>query len=252
MAARWRHEFILTSKVGAEVRGGQEGGGCSRDNIMRQVEHSLRRLRTDYIDLYLLHVFDPVTPLEETLHAQDELVRSGKVRYVGCCNFQAWQVCRALWLAERMGTVPMVCVQNNFSLLNRGLEREMFPLVRDQGLGVMAYSPLAVGLLSGLYAPGEPPPEGSLWNDRRDEYDTVFGGDAAAVLRAARIVAGERGRSLPQLAVNWVLSHHEVTVAVSGSDTVEQLDDNLGALGWELNEHELAALSERFVELTIW
>ena len=169
-----RDQLVITTKVGAEVGLGFDGGGCSRDNIMRQVERSLQRLNTDYIDLYLLHVFDAKTPLEETLQAQDDLVKSGKVRYFGCCNYQAWQVCKALWLAERLQSVSPVCVQNHYSLLNRQLEREMFPLVRDQQLGVMAFSPLAVGLLSGLYIPGEEPRDGSLWNERREEYESVL------------------------------------------------------------------------------
>ena len=250
--ATQRDKLVITTKVGAETGHGLAGQGCSRDNIMQEVERSLQRLGTDYIDLYLLHVFDCVTPLEETLRALDDLVKSGKVRYVGCCNYQAWQVCKALWLAERMETAAFVCVQNNYSLLNRGLEREMFPLVRDQELGVMAFSPLAVGLLSGLYIPGNPPRDGSLWDERREEYESVFRGDAAAVLETARIVAKQRALTLPQLAINWVLAHGEVNVAVSGSDSVEQLDDNLGALGWELSNEELAMLNERFVELTIW
>ena len=171
-----RDEVVITSKVGAE--GGDEkiAGGCSRENILREVERSLSLLGTDHIDLYLLHRFDPATPMEETLQVLDDLVTSGKVRYVGCSNYQAWQVCKALWFAERMSVTPFVCVQNNYNLLNRELEREMFPLVRDQGLGVMAFSPLQVGLLSGVYVPGEPPPPGTLWSERRQEFDEVFCG----------------------------------------------------------------------------
>ena len=250
--ASQRDKVVITSKVGAEGGFGFDGGGCSRDNIMQQVECSLGRLCTDHLDVYLLHVFDPLTPLDETLRVMDDLVRSGKVRYVGCANYQAWQVCKSLWLAERMETLAFVCVQNNYSLLNRGLEREMFPLVQDQGLGVMAFSPLAIGLLSGRYVSGDAPPDGSLWSKRREEYDLVFKGDVPAVMKTARTVAAERGRTLAQLAINWILAHEEVTVAISGSDTIEQLDENLGAIGWELSEEEMAKLNERFVELTIW
>ena len=247
-----RDRLVITSKVGSDVGPGPDDRGCTRAHILREAERSLRRLGTDYIDLYLLHVFDPDTPLEETLRAMDDILSSGKARYVGCCNYQAWQACKALWMAERMEAAPFVCVQNNYSLLNRGLEREMFPLVRDQQLGLMAYSPLAVGLLSGAYSPGDAPRDGSLWSERRDEYDSVFRGDAVSVLESARTVANQRGKTLPQLAINWVLSHPEVSVAISGSDSVEQLDDNLGALGWDLSEEESAQLGERFVEITIW
>ena len=247
-----RDQLVITSKVGAEGGPEKEAGGCSRENILREVERSLSRLGTDYIDLYFLHRFDPVTPMEETLGVLDELVTSGKVRYVGCSNYQAWQVCKGLWYSERMGAARFVCVQNNYNLLNRGLEREMFPLVRDQGLGMMAFSPLQVGLLSGAYVPGEPPPPGSLWSERREEFDKVFRGEAAAVVETAAAVARDRGVSMPQLAVNWVLARDEVSVVITGSDSVEQFDDNRAAFDWELDDLELAKLNERFVEMMVW
>ncbi|HAA59504.1 MAG TPA: aldo/keto reductase [Planctomycetaceae bacterium] len=247
-----RDEVVITSKVGAE--GGDEkiAGGCSRENILREVERSLSLLGTDHIDLYLLHRFDPATPMEETLQVLDDLVTSGKVRYVGCSNYQAWQVCKALWFAERMPVTSFVCVQNNYNLLNRELEREMFPLVRDQGLGVMAFSPLQVGLLSGVYVPGEPPPPGTLWSERRQEFDEVFCGATAEMVETVRDVAAQRGVSMPQVAVNWVRSREEVSVVITGSDSIEQFDDNLAAFDWELNADELARLDERFVEMMVW
>ena len=247
-----RDEVVITSKVGAE--GGDEkiAGGCSRENILREVERSLSLLGTDHIDLYLLHRFDPATPMEETLQVLDDLVTSGKVRYVGCSNYQAWQVCKALWFAERMPVTSFVCVQNNYNLLNRELEREMFPLVRDQGLGVMAFSPLQVGLLSGVYVPGEPPPPGTLWSERRQEFDEVFCGATAEMVETVRDVAAQRGVSMPQVAVNWVRSREEVSVVITGSDSIEQFDDNLAAFDWELNANELARLDERFVEMMVW
>jgi len=247
-----RSEVVITSKVGAE--GGPEGeaGGCSRENILREVERSLSRLGTDYIDLYFLHRFDPVTPMDETLRVLDDLVTSGKVRYLGCSNYQAWQVCKALWHADTMGVSPFVCVQNNYNLLNRELEREMFPLVRDQGLGLMVFSPLQVGLLSGAYVPGEPPPEGSLWSGRREEFDRVFRGETAAMVETVAAVARRRGVSMPQLAVNWVLARDEVSVVITGSDSIDQFEDNRAALDWSLDDDELAILNERFVEMMVW
>ena len=247
-----RDELIITTKVGAEIGLGLDGGGCTRDNILSQAEHSLRRLGTETIDLYLLHVFDGLTPLDETLRAMDDLVSSGKARSIGCCNYQAWQVCKALWTCERMGAAGPVCVQNHYSLLNRQLEREMFPLLRDQSLGMMAYSPLAVGLLSGHYAPGSAPPAGSLWEQRRAEYDALLQGAAARVLETTRRTAQQRGVTMPQLALNWVLAHPEVSVAISGSDTIAQLDENLGALEWQLTPEEMADLDQPRAELTIW
>jgi aryl-alcohol dehydrogenase-like predicted oxidoreductase len=247
-----RDELVITSKVGAEGGPEREAGGCSRENILREVERSLSRLGTDYIDLYFLHRFDPVTPMEETLGVLDLLVTSGKVRYLGCSNYQAWQVCKALWLADRMEVGPFVCVQNNYNLLNRGLEREMLPLVRDQGLGVMAFSPLQVGLLSGAYVPGQPPPEGSLWSERRQEFDEVFCGATAQMVETVRDVALQRGVSMPQVAVNWVRSHPEISVVITGSDSIEQFDDNRAACDWELSDEELQRLNERFVEMMVW
>ena len=247
-----RDRLVITSKVGAEGGPENEAGGCSRENILREVERSLARLGTDYIDLYFLHRFDPATPMEETLRVLDDLVTSGKVRYVGCSNYQAWQVCKALWLSERMEAAAFVCVQNNYNLLNRHLEREMFPLLRDQGLGLMAFSPLQVGLLSGDYVPGEPPPPGSLWSERREEFEAVFRGETAAVVETARAVARQRGVSMPQLAVNWVRARDEVSVVITGSDSVEQFDDNRAAFDWELSDEELAQLNQRFVEMMVW
>jgi aryl-alcohol dehydrogenase-like predicted oxidoreductase len=212
---------------------------------MREVERSLRRLGTDHIDVYLLHSFDLETPLEETLRALDDLVAQGKVLYVGCCNFAAWQVVKALWTQDGINVDPFICIQNQYSLLHRTLEDEMFGLVRDWGLGVMAYGPLAIGLLSGSYTPGEAPPPGSVWAaNERDVFESATSGYAAVVLDTVCAMARERSKTMAQVALNWVLSHPEITVAISGSDTIEQLDDNLGAVGWELSEEEMARLTE--------
>jgi aryl-alcohol dehydrogenase-like predicted oxidoreductase len=212
---------------------------------MREVERSLRRLGTDRIDVYLLHNFDSTTPLEEQLRALDDLVRQGKIRYVGVCNFQAWQVCRALWVQDRVGASPLTTVQNPYSLLNRALETEMFPLVRSLGLGVMAYAPLATGLLSGMYRPDAAPPDESLWGSRRrDQFSQTLTGRAADVLSVVRDIASARDASVPQVALAWVLSHAEVTVAISGADSMAQLDQNLGALELNLSDEELGRLND--------
>ena len=178
-------------------------------------------------------------------------MHAGKVRYVGCCNHEAWQVCKSLWVADRLNAIPYMCVQNMYSLLNRHLEKEMFPFLRDAGLGAMAYSPLHIGLLSGLYSPGAPPPPGSLWALRPTEaYAAMAGEDAQRVMAAVIELAGELGKTPAQLAIAWVLSHPEITLAITGSDTVEHLDDNLGGVGWTLDEsvrQELDAISARFV-----
>ena len=178
-----RDDVVITSKVASQIGDGPNDIGLSRYHIMREVEKSLTRLDTDHIDVYLVHMFDESTPLEETIRALDDLVRSGKVRYVGCCNYAAWQVCKGLWVADRYNATPYMCVQNQYNLLTRHLESEMFALVRDQGLGVMVYSPLAVGLLSGVYSPDRPAPEGTLWATRlRDQFPAAVQGAASQVI----------------------------------------------------------------------
>jgi aryl-alcohol dehydrogenase-like predicted oxidoreductase len=246
-----RDDVVITSKVFGRTGPGPNDSGLSRYHILREVERSLTRLDTDHIDVYLVHSFDATTPLEETLRALDDLVHSGKVRYVGCCNYQAWQVCRALWIADRLNAIPYMAVQNPYSLLNRRLEQEMFGLVRDRGLGVMAYSPLAVGLLSGAYKPGQPAPAGTLWATRRKEiYDKTMQGALAAVVGTLHQVAAELGKTPAQVAIAWVISHPEITCAISGADNIEQLNDVLGAVGWALPGDVRQKLDETSAAMT--
>lgn len=232
-----RDKVVITSKVASRMGPGPNDAGLSRTHIMREIENSLRRLQTDYIDVYLVHVFDSATPLEETINALNDLVRSGKVRYIGCCNFAAWQVCKALWIADDHNAVPFMTIQNHYSLISRQLEQEMFGLVRDQGLGAMAYSPLGVGLLSGAYVAGREAPKGTLWATRlANEYDRVMKGPAGNVISTLTRLANEIDKSPAQLALAWVLSHPEISVAISGSDSIEQIDDVIGAVGWTLED----------------
>ena len=239
-----RDDVVITSKVFSQMGTSPNDAGLSRYHIMREVERSLKRLNTDHIDVYLIHAYDETTPQEETIRALDDLVRSGKTRYIGCCNHQAWQACKALWIADSINATPYMCIQNMYNLLNRDLETEMFGLVREEGLGVMCYSPLAVGLLSGVYSPDEPPPAGTLWATRCDEFSRQMSGATGQVISTLKRLAAELGKTPAQLAVAWVLSHPEVTVAISGSDTIEQLDDTLGGVGWELDSGVREALDE--------
>jgi aryl-alcohol dehydrogenase-like predicted oxidoreductase len=240
-----RDEVLITSKVVAPVGDGPNDRGASRHHILREVERSLRRLGTDYLDVYLLHNFDQLTPFEEQFRALDDLARQGKVRYVGVCNYQAWQVCRAMWIQERIGAAPLITVQNPYSLLNRDLESEMFPLVRSLGVGVMAYAPLATGLLSGAYAIGSPPPTGTLWGDRRRaQFAETVSGRVGDVLAAVSAIASQLGARIAQVALAWVLAQPEITVAISGADTHEALEENLGALDVRLSPANLRKLDE--------
>lgn len=238
-----RDEVVITSKFSSPMGAGPNDKGSSRFHLMREVENSLKRLQTDHIDVYLVHSFDETTPIGETVRALDDLVRGGKVLYVGCCNFEAWQVCHGLWVADRLNASPFICVQNKYSLLNRGPETELFGAVREFGLGFMAYSPLGVGLLSGAYRPGEPAPPGSLWATRRkDAYPLLMEGQAGRVVNTVLKVAEKVDKSPAQVAMAWVLAQREVTVAISGSDRIEHLDDVIGAVGWRLEDDLRAEL----------
>jgi aryl-alcohol dehydrogenase-like predicted oxidoreductase len=240
-----RDDVVITSKVFGAVGPRPNDQGASRYHILREVERSLKRLDTDRIDVYLLHGFDDATPLEEQYRALDDLVRHGKVRYVGACNYQAWQVCRALWVQDRLNATPLITVQNPYSLLNRGLEQEMFPLARSLGIGIMAYAPLATGLLSGAYSPGQLPPEWTLWGGRRrEQFAQTLTGRAATALATVRETAERSGVTVAQIALRWVISHPEVTVAISGTDTDAQLDENLGALDAQISPEDYARLNE--------
>lgn len=238
-----RDDVVIATKVVSPVGPGPNDRGGSRYHVMREAERSLRRLGTDRIDVYLLHAWDEGTPLEEQARALDDLVRQGKVRYVGVCNFQSWQVDRTLWVQARINAAPLVVVQNPYSLLDRHLEHEMFPLARDTGVGVMAYSPLAVGLLSGAYARGRPAPPGTLWATRPPaRLADALAGPAGDVVEAVREVAARRGATMAQVALRWVLSRPEVTVAISGADDDAQMAENLGAVDLALEADDLAHL----------
>ena len=246
-----RDEVVITSKVCSKIGPEPNDNGLSRYHILREVERSLKRLETDHLDIYLVHGFDASTPLEETMQALDDLVHSGKVRYIGCCNFAAWQVCRALWISDVKSLTPFMCVQNRYNLIHRKLEDEMFGLVREQGLGVMAFSPLAVGLLSGTYVPGQPPPADSHWGRTDRSLDELFQGASGEAVTTLIDLAKEIGKTPAQLALAWVLLQPEVTVAITGGDTTQHLDDNLGALDIELDDtvrEKLDTVSEAFVK----
>ena len=239
-----RDDVVITSKVNERIGPGPNDEGASRYHIMREVERSLRRLGTDRIDVYLLHVYDAVTPLDEQCRALDDVVRQGKVRYVGVCNYQAWQVCLALSVQERINATRLITAQNPYSLLDRALEREMFPFARTAGVGIMAYGPLAIGLLSGMYGPDAPRSEATLWARRLPErLRTVLDGQPGRVIAAVSEIATRMGVTMAQVALQWVMTHPEISVVITGADTVAQLDENLGAFGAELTSDDLDRLN---------
>jgi len=242
---RHRDDLFISSKVCSRVGDGPNDAGLSRYHIMREIDRTLARLETDHIDVYILHSYDETTPLEETLRALDDVVRAGKTRYVGVSNFQAWQVLKTLWTQSSAGLDALICIQNPYNLLNRALEREMWPAQRDQGFGVMTYSPLGVGLLSGIYAPGQDAPPRSLYaTGRLGNLEKEMNATAGAVLELLKEIAAAHGKTVAQTAMNWVLSHPEVSVAITGADTTEHMDENIGAVGWSITAQDRERLDE--------
>ena len=239
-----RDDVVITSKVSSPVAQGVNDSNTSRWHIMREVERSLKRLQTDRIDVYLVHHFDDTVSFDERVRALEDLVRAGKVRYTGVCNYQAWQVAETLRVQDSIRASRLVTVQNPYSLLNRALEEEMFPMVNHYAIGIMAYSPLGVGLLSGTYGRDSVPDRPTLWGGRRsDAYARVMRGRVADVVDANAAVASEVGATPAQVAQAWVLSHSEVSVSISGADTAEQMADNLGALDLELGTEHIERLN---------
>jgi aryl-alcohol dehydrogenase-like predicted oxidoreductase len=250
-----RDEVVITSKVDQPIGPGPNDYGASRYHIMREVERSLRRLDTDHIDVYLLHVFDEGTPPDEQFRALEDLVRQGKIRYVGVCNYQAWQICQALNVQERINASRLITAQNPYSLLNRDLEREMFPFARATGVGIMAYAPLAIGLLSGAYHPDSPAPASTLWARKGPgSLKEALAGQPGDVIRTAVAVAERTGATIAQVAQQWIMTHPEISVVISGADSAEQLDDNVGSVDLKLSDEDIAELNlvSEGMSLTGW
>ena len=238
-----REQAVLVTKVNAATGPGPNDKGLSRYNILNAVEHSLKRLQTDHIDLYFLHRPDYDTPLEESLRAMDDLVRSGKVRYVGMSNHFAWQLSKALWLAELKNFSSVICAQDLYNMLNRDIELELLPFCRENGVGMMAYSPIARGVLTGKYTPNESPPADSraARKDRRI-LETELRHDNLVVAQELKKIADDHGKSLSQIAVNWVISNPIVTSAVIGPRSIEQYEDNLGSIGWDITPELISSI----------
>ncbi|MBI2868322.1 MAG: aldo/keto reductase [Chloroflexi bacterium] len=242
-----RHAVVLATKVGQRVAPGHNGLGLSRRHIVESIEGSLRRLGTDYIDLYYAHLADPDTPLDETLRAFDDLVRQGKVRYIACSNFRAWLLCKALWESDKRGLARFDCVQPPYNLLTRDIEYELLPLCASEGVGVCAYNPLAGGLLSGKHDPSKPPAAGTRFTLERtgqlyyDRYWTPANFEAVASLAG---IARQRGRSLAQMSLAWILGNPAITSVIYGASSLEQFEENLGATEITLSPEELAACDE--------
>ncbi|MGC8472055.1 MAG: aldo/keto reductase [Acidimicrobiales bacterium] len=240
-----RDEVVVASKVSGQMREGPNGSGLSRKAIMTELDHSLTRLGTDYIDLYQIHRFDRTTPIEETLEALHDAVRAGKVRYVGASSMYAWQFAKALFTADTHGWSRFVSMQNHYNLLNREEEREMLPLCADQGIGVIPWSPLARGRLT------------RVWGEKTNRSETdrfgaqLYQDSDRAIVERVAVVAEERGVPRARVALAWVLSNPVVTAPIVGATKLEHLDDAVAAVELELSDEELHRLEEPYEPHTI-
>ena len=241
---RIRHQMVLATKVSRPIGEGPHSRGASRKHILDQVEGSLRRLGTDYIDLYQLHQSDPVTPIEETLRTLNDLVREGKVRYVGCSNFAAWEVARAMETATASNLEPFVSVQPYYSMLNRDPERELVPCCRTYGLGILPYFPLAHGFLTGKYRRGQPPPEDTrlAWNP--DWAKETLTESNFRVLERLEQFAQERGHTAGELAFAWLLAEPSVGSVIAGATKAWQVEENAAGAEWELTAEDKVAAED--------
>ncbi len=237
-----RSDVVIATKVYGEMGSRPNDRGASRGHIMDQVKASLERLQTDHIDLYQIHANDAVTPVEETLRALDDLVSQGLVRYVGVSNWAAWKIAKALGVSERMGWARFESVQAYYTIAGRDLERELVPMMTSEQLGLMVWSPLAGGLLSGKFGPGAEGPEGS----RRAAFDfpPVDRDRAWACVSVMREIAAAKGATVAQVALAWLLHQPVVTSVIVGAKRMDQLEDNLGAVNVRLSPEELERLDQ--------
>ena len=237
-----RRRTVLASKVFNPMGDGPNDSGAARAHIMQAVEDSLRRLGTDYLDLYYLHHVDHQTPLEESLRALDDLVRHGKIRYAGVSNYEAWRLMEALWTSDSKGLARVECYQPQYSLVVRDIEQEIVPVCALKGLGVVVWSPLAGGYLTGKYQPGQASATGSRSEEGWAFPARYFHADHNNILATLLEVAAELGRSPAQVALRWVLDQGFVTSAIVGARTLVQIEETLLAAGWRLPDEMRAKL----------
>lgn len=238
-----RHEVVLTTKAGLPRGTGPYERGSSRRHLMAELEASLKRLRTDYVDLYQIHTFDPDTPLEETLRTLDDMVRAGKVRYIGASNYYAWELMKAVGISDRLGLNRYVSMQTSYSLADRTPERELIPMCLDQGLGIIPYFPLAGGILTGKYASPGDAPSGSR-ADTDPGFKRFLGDKTIDLSRQVGELAGELGCTASALSLAWLMAQPAVSTVIVGATRAEQVHANLASLELKLDDASLARLDE--------
>jgi aryl-alcohol dehydrogenase-like predicted oxidoreductase len=236
-----RDQALIATKAGMKMGEGPNESGSSRAHLMASVQASLKRLQTDYIDLLQIHRYDPDTPLEETLGTLDDLVRSGAVRYIGCSNYDAWQMTRALWISDRRGWAAFVSNQPEYSMLSRDIERELVPACLELGVGVIPYFPLAGGVLTGKYAAGEPAPEGTRGYNNPRFAERLRPATLDVVSRLSAW-ASERGHSVGELALAWLAAKPAVSTIIAGVTKPEQVMANVAGGEWRLSQQDLAEI----------
>jgi len=239
-----RREAVVATKFFNPTGPGPNDSGMSRLHIMNAIEDSLQRLQMDYVDVYCIHHVDVQTPLEEMLRALDDLVHQGKVRYIGCSNYEAWRLSEALWISETKNLARFVCYQPQYSLVVRDIEYELLPLCQFKGLGVVAWSPLAGGFLSGKYQPGQRLLPGTRSEEGWVYPQRYFATNADETLQILLDVSRNLGRSPAQVALRWVLEQPAITAAIVGARHVDQLRDNLQAAQWRLPGEALQRLND--------
>lgn len=243
-----RHSVVLATKVGAWQSGPDINDiGLSRKHIMDGIEGSLRRLGTDYIDIYYAHKPDNSTPIEETLRAFTDLIKQGKVRYIGCSNYLAWQLCKALWTSDLHNLARYDCIQPPYNLLIRGIEDELLPLSKNEGVGVCVFNPLAAGLLTGKHDPGIPPAEGTRFSNKlqgkvySERYWLPSNFEAVAKVKE---VTEKHGHSMAQFSLAWILSNPAITSIICGANSIKQMEENVGAVELAVTEDEFNVCNE--------
>jgi aryl-alcohol dehydrogenase-like predicted oxidoreductase len=234
-----RKDIVLATKFARPMDASGRFEGASRHYIMAEVEASLRRLKTDWIDLYQQHQPDPQTPIEETLRALEDLVRQGKIRYIACSTLPAWQVVEAQWTAKYYGLHHFVSCQEEYSLLARKLDCEMLPVLQAYGLGLIPFAPLANGLLTGKYKRNAPPPEGARLSYMQRAASRYLTDDNWAIVDRLEGFAIERGHSLLELAISWLARRPQVASVIAGATKPEQVEQNVRAAGWALTEGDM-------------
>jgi aryl-alcohol dehydrogenase-like predicted oxidoreductase len=240
---RQRADVVIATKVGLPMDAAGTKSGTSRRYIMSAVEASLRRLKTEWIDLYQIHRFDPLTPIEETVCALDDLVTQGKVRYTGCSNFAAWQLADAVWTAKSLKRTGFISYQDEYSLLARDIERELVPAMLAHGLGFLPYFPLASGVLSGKYRGGARP-SGTRLMRPGGLQDTFLTDEKLAAAERLAAFAEARGHTLLELAFSWLLSRPTVASVIAGASNPKQVEQNVAAADWTLSTEELAEIDK--------